>query len=76
MLSESLNKTFRPVKVSDVYDFSDKCCALNLVKRAINMFMQSKLRLDPRHEFALTVLQDGAIWVRTFKIHLIHAPYI
>ncbi|XP_041358700.1 BRISC and BRCA1-A complex member 1-like [Gigantopelta aegis] len=47
----------------------DKCCALNLVKRAMTIFMQSKLRLDHNHEFALVILQDGAIWTHDFTRH-------
>ncbi|XP_064604830.1 BRISC and BRCA1-A complex member 1-like [Liolophura sinensis] len=44
----------------------DKFAPLKLVKRALGFYVHSKHRMDSRHEFALILLQDSAIWVKDF----------
>ena len=36
---------------------------MKLVKRALGLFMQSKHRIDKRHQFALALLQESAVLV-------------
>ena len=45
---------------------SDKFAPLKLVKRAIGIFVWTKHRIDPRHQFAVVALQDTAMWVLDF----------
>ena len=42
----------------------DKFAQIRLLKRAIGIFLHTKHRLDKRHEFALLILRDEAMWVR------------
>ena len=46
-----------------VLTFRDKFSPIQLIKRAIGIFVHSKHHIDPRHEFALIYLQDAAFWV-------------
>ncbi|XP_045158259.2 BRISC and BRCA1-A complex member 1-like isoform X2 [Mercenaria mercenaria] len=44
----------------------DKLSPKQLVKKGLAMFLQSKARIDRKHEFALILMQETAIWVRDF----------
>lgn len=35
----------------------------DLVKSALKMFMQTKQKINPQHEFAIIALTESAIWV-------------
>ncbi|XP_033636243.1 BRISC and BRCA1-A complex member 1-like [Asterias rubens] len=39
---------------------------LELIKRALNIFVQTKSAISPKHEFALVLLQESAIWIQDF----------
>ncbi|XP_002740178.1 BRISC and BRCA1-A complex member 1-like [Saccoglossus kowalevskii] len=39
---------------------------LQMVKRAINIFVHTKTAINRQHEFALVVLQDNALWMHNF----------
>ncbi|XP_071452787.1 BRISC and BRCA1-A complex member 1-like [Hetaerina americana] len=39
---------------------------LNVVKQAIEMFIQSKHMIDKRHEFAIVVVHKKAVWLQDF----------
>ena len=43
--------------------FRDKKTPMDLVTRALNIFMQTKLSLNTQHEFALMLLDNCAKWV-------------
>ncbi|ELU05484.1 hypothetical protein CAPTEDRAFT_27383, partial [Capitella teleta] len=45
---------------------SDKFSSIQLIKRALGIFMNSKHLIDARHEFALVYLQDAAFWMSDF----------
>lgn len=44
----------------------DRFSTLQLVKRTIGLFVQSKHRLDNRHEFGLVTVHETAAWFRDF----------
>lgn len=44
----------------------DRFSTLQLVKRTIGLFLQSKHRLDSRHEFGLITVHETATWFRDF----------
>lgn len=44
----------------------DRFSTLQLVKRTIGLFVQSKHRLDSRHEFGLVTVHETAAWLRDF----------
>lgn len=44
----------------------DKFSPKQMVKRAMGLFLNNKSRLDKKHEFALILLQDAAVWARDF----------
>lgn len=37
------------------------------------MFVRTKHKIDKRHEFALVVINDDALWVSTAVVHSTHA---
>ncbi|XP_030835933.1 BRISC and BRCA1-A complex member 1 [Strongylocentrotus purpuratus] len=39
---------------------------IELVKRALSMFIRTKSNINPRHQFALVVLQESAVWLQDF----------
>lgn len=40
------------------------------------MFVRTKHKIDKRHEFALVVINDDALWVSTGVVHSTHAVYL
>ena len=51
-----------------------KTNALNISQKMIEMFVRTKHKIDKRHEFALVVVNDDALWVSTFTfLHLADA---
>jgi len=40
-----------------------KTNALNISQKMIEMFVRTKHKIDKRHEFALVVVNDDAMWV-------------
>lgn len=42
-----------------------KTNALNICQKMIEMFVRTKHKIDKRHEFALVVVNDDALWVST-----------
>lgn len=40
-----------------------KTNALNISQKMIEMFVRTKHKIDKRHEFALVVVNDDALWV-------------
>ncbi|KAI0231128.1 BRISC and BRCA1-A complex member 1 [Lamellibrachia satsuma] len=44
----------------------DKFAQIRLLKRALGIFLHTKHRLDKRHEFALLILRDEAMWISDF----------
>ena len=50
---------------SYVYLFlSDKFAPLQLLKRALGVFMKNKSKINESHVYALILLRDHSIWVR------------
>lgn len=47
------------------YAFRSKTNALNICQKMIEMFVRTKHKIDKRHEFALVVVNDDALWVST-----------
>ncbi|OWF38176.1 BRISC and BRCA1-A complex member 1 [Mizuhopecten yessoensis] len=45
----------------------DKWTPLKLIKRALRLFLQSKSRINKKHQYALIILQENAVWVRDFS---------
>lgn len=45
------------------YPFRSKTNALNVCQKMIEMFVRTKHKIDKRHEFALVVVNDDALWV-------------
>ncbi|XP_060072613.1 BRISC and BRCA1-A complex member 1-like [Ylistrum balloti] len=45
----------------------DKWTPLKLIKRALRLFLQSKSRINKKHQYALVILQENAVWVRDFS---------
>lgn len=43
--------------------FRSKTNALNVCQKMIEMFVRTKHKIDKRHEFALVVVNDDALWV-------------
>ncbi len=43
--------------------FRSKTNALNISQKMIEMFVRTKHKIDKRHEFALMVVNDDAMWV-------------
>lgn len=43
--------------------FRSKTNALNICQKMIEMFVRTKHKIDKRHEFALVVVNDDALWV-------------
>lgn len=43
--------------------FRSKTNALNISQKMIEMFVRTKHKIDKRHEFALVVVNDDALWV-------------
>ncbi len=43
--------------------FRSKTNALNISQKMIEMFVRTKHKIDKRHEFALVVVNDDAMWV-------------
>lgn len=43
--------------------FRSKSNALNICQKMIEMFVRTKHKIDKRHEFALVVVNDDALWV-------------
>ncbi len=39
---------------------------LELIQRALNIFVQTKSAINPKHEFALVLLQESALWIQDF----------
>lgn len=39
---------------------------LDLIKRALNIFIRTKHTMNPMHEYALVILQDSAVWIQDF----------
>ncbi|XP_041475412.1 BRISC and BRCA1-A complex member 1-like [Lytechinus variegatus] len=39
---------------------------IELVKRALSIFIRTKSSINPRHQFALVVLQESAVWLQDF----------
>lgn len=55
-----------------VYLFRSKTNALNICQKMIEMFVRTKHKIDKRHEFALVVVNDDALWVsrKIFQLDL------
>lgn len=51
-----------------VFLFRTKTNALNICQKMIEMFVRTKHKIDKRHEFALVVVNDDALWVSTVLI--------
>ncbi|XP_069128018.1 BRISC and BRCA1-A complex member 1-like [Argopecten irradians] len=45
----------------------DKWTPLKLIKRALRLFLQSKSRINKKHQYALVILQENAVWVQDFS---------
>lgn len=58
--------------------FRSKTNALNICQKMIEMFVRTKHKIDKRHEFALVVVNDDALWVSgktiylALKFHTVH----
>ncbi|XP_022102890.1 BRISC and BRCA1-A complex member 1-like [Acanthaster planci] len=39
---------------------------LEMIKKALNMFVMTKSAINPKHEFALVLLQESALWIQNF----------
>lgn len=48
-----------------VFIFRSKTNALNVSQKMIEMFVRTKHKIDKRHEFALVIINDDAMWVST-----------
>lgn len=46
-----------------VFSLRSKTNALNISQKMIEMFVRTKHKIDKRHEFALVVVNDDALWV-------------
>ncbi len=46
----------------------DKFAPMKLVKRALSIYMNSKHQIDKRHQFAVVLLQENAIWASFYFI--------
>lgn len=46
-----------------ICSFRSKTNALNISQKMIEMFVRTKHKIDKRHEFALMVVNDDAMWV-------------
>lgn len=51
------------------FTFRSKTNALNISQKMIEMFVRTKHKIDKRHEFALVVINDDALWVSTVNIN-------
>lgn len=51
-----------PFKLGDGSRYSP----LYMIKRVVEIFVYSKHRIDRRHQFALVVLHESALWLRNF----------
>ncbi|XP_076440512.1 BRISC and BRCA1-A complex member 1-like [Babylonia areolata] len=59
--SSEMNETFFRSRVGD------QLSALRETKKALRMFIMNKYRINPKHEFALAVFQEDAVWVKGFS---------
>lgn len=46
-----------------LFSLRSKTNALNISQKMIEMFVRTKHKIDKRHEFALVVVNDDALWV-------------
>lgn len=53
-----------------VFPFSSKTNALNISQKMVEMFVRTKHKIDKRHEFALVIINDDALWVSANAFYL------
>ncbi|KAK3579152.1 hypothetical protein CHS0354_022175 [Potamilus streckersoni] len=44
----------------------DKLSPMMIITRALHLFVYSKIQCDKRHEFAVVLLQESAVWIKDF----------
>ena len=59
-----------------VFTLRSKTNALNISQKMIEMFVRTKHKIDKRHEFALVVVNDDALWVSSSWLHLNTADHL
>ncbi|XP_065156525.1 BRISC and BRCA1-A complex member 1-like [Atheta coriaria] len=72
-----------PEKIIIVYDSAidevstgflmnnEKICPTVMLKRSLRFFLYNKQLIDPRHEFALVVIDDNSVvWLKDFTCHI------